>query len=102
MGFGQIVGAGINLVDGKKSWASSTCIETKYLMKIYLYIHASTPQETKAMQNNFFIVFKKAGNAGNQLYLHQIKNKNEEKCNWLAMSSFGHNSLSEEKQWRER
>lgn len=28
VGFGEVVGAGINLVDGKKPWASGTCVKT--------------------------------------------------------------------------
>lgn len=70
-------------------------------MKMYLYMFTSIlldniPQETTAMQNNFFIVFKQTGNAGNQLYLNQMKNEDEETCNWLGMSSTGHNSLPDE------
>lgn len=33
VGFRQVVGAGIDLVDGKKSWAGSTCIITIILVK---------------------------------------------------------------------
>lgn len=38
VGFGQVVRAGIDLVDGKKPGASSTCVKTESLMNIYHYI----------------------------------------------------------------
>lgn len=40
VGFGQVVGAGINLVDGKKPRSSSTCINTITLVRMDLHTPA--------------------------------------------------------------
>lgn len=40
VGFGQVVGAGVDLVDGEKTWAGSTCKTTIAEVKVDLHTHA--------------------------------------------------------------
>lgn len=61
VGFGQVVGAGINLVDGKEPWASSTCMTTSSLVKMQLHTPALHCEGLSAFSGNVSVQYTKIG-----------------------------------------